>query len=66
MLLNTLIFQKKYLIININKTHYWGDVSMPIIEWSNYINNSKKLSDYSLILVGNGELENKKTINFII
>ena len=54
------ISKKKYLIININKTHYWGDVSMPIIEWSNYINNSKKLLDYSLILVGNGELENKK------
>ncbi len=52
--------KKKYLIININKTHYWGDVSMPIIEWSNYINNSEILINYSLILVGNGEKETKK------
>lgn len=51
------ILKKKYLIININKTHYWGDVSMPIIEWSNYINSSKILLDYTLILVGNGEQE---------
>ena len=28
MLLNTNISKKKYLIININKTHYWGDVSL--------------------------------------
>jgi len=56
------ISKEKYLIININKTHYWGDVSIPIIEWSNYINNSRILLDYSIILVGNGEQETEKNI----
>ena len=56
------------MVLNINKTHYWGNVSIPVLEWSNLINQTEILSNYTLVLVGNGPKEselNNKLINSV-
>ena len=43
---------KPYIVLNIFKTSYWGDVSLPLKVWGNFIIRNTYLSKLNIILVG--------------
>ena len=43
---------KPYIILNIFKTNYWGDVSLPLNVWKNFIIKNTYLNKLNIILVG--------------
>jgi len=56
-----------FAIMNICKTSYWGDVSLPLETWVKFILNNKYLNKMKIILIGDRAQikKNKKLYNLI-
>ena len=51
-----------FIVMNIFKTSYWGDISLPIETWAKFILNNKYLNKMKIILIGDSAQVKKNKV----